>query len=148
MSRIMAIDYGNARIGIALTDPLKIIASGYTTLKNDEGIFDNILALCREKEVESIVMGIPFDQDSKIGESALKVINFAKLLKEYLDVNDFSIPFYEQDERYSTHEAYDAMRTVKVKNKKKKALVDQIAAAKILSDFMNSSRKKEVDFNI
>ena len=148
MSRIMAIDYGNARIGIALTDPLKIIASGYTTLKNDEGIFDNILALCREKEVESIVMGIPFDQDSKIGESALKVINFAKLLKEYLAENDFSIPFYEQDERYSTHEAYDAMRTVKVKNKKKKALVDQIAAAKILSDFMNSSRKKEVDFNI
>ena len=144
----MAIDYGNARIGIALTDPLKIIASGYTTLKNDESIFDNILALCREKEVESIVMGIPFDQNSKIGESALKVINFAKLLKEYLDVNNFIIPFYEQDERYSTHEAYDAMRTVKVKNKKKKALVDQIAAAKILSDFMNSSREKEVDFNI
>ena len=144
----MAIDYGNARIGIALTDPLKIIASGYITLKNDDDIFDNIRDLCFDKEVEGIVMGIPFDQNSKIGESAARVINFAKLLKEYLNMNDINVPFYEQDERYSTHEAYNAMRVVKVKNKKKKALVDQIAAAKILSDFMNSGSKKEIDFDI
>ena len=61
--------------------------------------------------------------------------------------NNFNIQIYEQDERYSTHEAYEAMKLNKVKIKNKKKIVDQIAAAKILSNFMQSSNKIKLDIS-
>src|SRR4030042_4607496 len=100
MSRIMAIDYGEVRIGIALSDPLKIISSGYKTLKNCKNIFDAILDICRLKDVDSIVVGIPLDQNSEIGSTAKKVLKFTKMLDNFLKANDLKIPIYEQDERY------------------------------------------------
>ena len=147
MTRIMAIDYGEVRIGIALSDPLKIIASGYETLKNDNNIFESILSLCRSKNVDSIVIGIPFDINSEIGDSAKKVLIFTKKLKDFLKENNLDIPFFEQDERYTTHEAYEVIKLNKVKTKKKKKIVDQIAAAKILYDFMQSSNKVKLNLS-
>ena len=146
MSRIMGIDYGDVRVGIALTDPLKIISSGYKTLKNSHTIFSAILEICQKKEVESIVIGIPFDQYGEIGTTAKKVLRFAKELIDYLSENNCSLPLYEQDERYSTFEAHDFMRSIKVKKKNKKNIVDQIAASTILSNFMKSSRQVILDF--
>ncbi|MBN2544842.1 MAG: Holliday junction resolvase RuvX [Spirochaetes bacterium] len=147
MSRIMAIDYGDVRIGIALTDPLKIISSGYKTLKNCKNIFDAILDICRLKDVESIVIGIPLDQNSEIGTTAKKVLRFTKKLDNFLRENKLNIPIYEQDERYSTFEALDIMKTMKIKKKNKKNLIDQIAASAILNNFMKSSNKKKLDID-
>ncbi len=144
MTRIMAIDYGDARIGIALSDPLKIIANGYKTLQNNSNILEEILCICKNKNVESIVMGIPFDQNSNIGSSAQKVINFSKLLNDFLIKNNLNIKFYEFDEGYSTINAVNSMREIKVKRKKKKAIIDQIAASLILSNFLESKNKKEL----
>jgi putative Holliday junction resolvase len=141
MSRIMAIDYGDARIGIALTDPLKIISSGYKTLQNKVNVFSEILDICKTKDVESIVIGIPFNQDSKIGDSAKKVLLFVNKMLDFFKNNNFSIPIYEQDERYSTQNAIESMREIKVKKDKKKQVVDQIAAANILYNFMQTSKK-------
>jgi putative Holliday junction resolvase len=143
----MAIDYGEARIGIALSDPLKIIASGYETLKNDNNILESIYNLCKLKNVESIILGIPFDNNSEIGNSAKKVLCFAENLLNYFKNNNFNIQIYEQDERYSTHEAYETIKLNKVKTKKKKKVIDQIAAAKILSSFMQSSNKIKLDLS-
>lgn len=78
MSRILSIDYGESRVGIALTDPLKIITSGYKTLKNDEKLLESILEICKLKDIESIVIGIPFDNNSQIGISAKKVLLYRK----------------------------------------------------------------------
>lgn len=142
MSRIMGIDYGEVRVGIALTDPLKIISSGYKTLKNSKTIFTEIVEICKTKEVDTIVIGIPLDQNSAIGSTASKVLKFAKELESNLKKDGLNIPLFEQDERYSTFEALDIMRTMNIKRKNKKMLVDRIAASTILSNFMNSSNKK------
>jgi len=143
----MAIDYGDARIGIALTDPLKITASGYSTLSNSNDIYLQILNICKEKDVEAVVVGIPFNEKSEIGYSAKKVLDFSKKLYSYLTDNNIKIPFYEQDERYTTIEAYNLMNTINLKRKKRKKVIDQIAATYILMDFMKSSSKKVMDFS-
>ncbi len=145
MPRIMAVDYGDARIGIALTDPLQIISSGYKTLLNNAKIYDNILEICKDRVVESIVIGIPFRQDNSIGDAAKKVLLFSKNLIEHLKSAGIILPVYEQDERYTTIEAHSAMRELKVRKKKKKHVVDQIAASRILSGFLNSSGKILLD---
>lgn len=147
MPRIMSIDYGDVRVGIALTDPLQIIASGYQTLKHTNTILQDILDICLNKEVESIVVGIPFDQNSEVGSTAKKVLLFTKSLQDHFEKNNIILPFYEQDERYSTRDAIDSMREFKVKKKRKRKIVDQIAAAKILSNFMNSQSKIILDFS-
>lgn len=141
----MAIDHGDARVGIALTDPLQIISSAFKTLKSDNDLMRNIKNICIEKEVESIVIGIPFDQNSEVGKSAKKVLIFAKELIDYLNKNKLKLEFYEQDERYSTMNAIDAMKEINVRKKRKKQVVDQIAAASILSDFMKKRNKKKLD---
>ena len=145
MARLLAIDYGDSRIGIALTDPLQIIASAYKTIQNTKDSYQMIAEICLEKDVEAIVMGIPFNQDDGIGDAALKVLNFSKKLILCLGANNLDIPFYEQDERYSTREAHSAMRSIKIKTKKKQGLVDQIAAANILKSFMESSYKTKLN---
>jgi len=142
----MSIDYGDKRVGIGLTDPLQIIASGYKTLENNEQIIKNIYEVCIEKNVESIVVGLPFNENSGIGDAAKKVLIFADKLKDFFKSNNASIIFYEQDERYTTRDAYEIMKTNKVKRKNKKKIVDQIAAVRILEDFMKNGNKKKLEF--
>lgn len=141
----MAIDYGDARTGIALTDPMQIIASAHSTLPTGEENYAVIVELCREKEVEGVVIGIPFDQNDGIGEAALKVLRFAAKLKAALEEAGLELPLYEQDERYSTRAAHDTMRQNKIKKKRKRQIVDQIAAANILQSFMTSNYKSKLD---
>ncbi|HPO48768.1 MAG TPA: Holliday junction resolvase RuvX [Spirochaetota bacterium] len=141
MKRLMSIDYGDARIGVALSDPMQIIASGYKTVLNDKNANEEVMKICVEKNVEALVVGIPFDQNSEIGEAAKKVLNFIRILKNFLEKNEISIPFYEQDERYTTMDALNSMKELKIKRNKKKLVVDQIAAANILSDFMRSKKR-------
>jgi putative holliday junction resolvase len=147
MSRIMSIDYGDVRIGIALTDPMKIISSGFKTLPNDNQVFKEIGEICITKDVEAIVFGIPFDESSKIGFAAKKVIEFAEVLIEFLYKKAICPVMYEQDEGYTTSEALDIMKEMKIKKRRKKKIVDQIAAAKILSEFLAKPKKKIFDIN-
>jgi putative holliday junction resolvase len=147
MARIMSIDYGDVRIGIALTDPLQIISSGYKTIQNTNTSIQEIFQICKEKQVESVVIGIPFDSDSKIGKSASKVLTFSEKLINYFLKNNLELPFYEQDERYTTCSAIYSMREINVKKKNKKKVVDQIAAANILIEFMQSKQKIKLDIS-
>ena len=142
----MAIDYGDKRIGLSLTDPLNIIASPFQTLKNDSEIFLNIAKICREKDVISIVIGIPSNSENKIGFSAKKVIKFMNGLIDFLNKENLKISFFEQDESFSTKEAYSTMAQIRVKNKNKKNIVDSIASANILRDFINSKKKILYDY--
>ncbi|MCG8570572.1 MAG: Holliday junction resolvase RuvX [Spirochaetes bacterium] len=147
MARIMAVDYGDARIGVALTDPMQIVATGFETIPNNAQKFIRIIEILKEKKVEFIVMGIPFDQNSKIGPAAEKVLRFTQELLKELETHQLNLPVFEQDERYTTRIAHDAMRTTGVKKKKKKGVVDQIAATNILKEFMNSKYRNPLTYD-
>ncbi len=144
MNRLMGIDYGNTRVGIAITDPLRITTSGFATLINDETLLENIKEIVIQKEISEIVVGLPYDQNSEIGPQARIVIDFISDLVKFLKNSNITLRIYEQDERYSTIEAKTIMKSVKVKNKNIKKELDQVAACGILRDFMNSRTKKEL----
>lgn len=136
MMRLMGIDYGDARVGIALSDLLGITAQGYATLKNtdDEALFLEIQKIIKEKEVGKIILGLPKNMDNTEGFRAQATYDFAEKLKEYTDKE---IVFW--DERLSTVAAHSYMNTLDIRGKKRKGLVDTIAAALILENYMQSN---------
>ena len=136
MKRLMGIDYGDARVGIALSDLLGITAQGYATLKNthDEELFLEIQKIIGEKEVGKIILGLPKNMDNTEGFRAEATYEFAEKLKEYTDKE---IVFW--DERLSTVAAHSYMNTLDIRGKKRKGLVDTIAAALILENYMQSN---------
>jgi len=140
----MAIDYGDKRVGIALTDPLQIVASGYITLKNSEKLMEDILKICKEKSVDKIVIGIPYNEEYKIGNSAKKIMDFVEKLHLFFKEMSYNIEIYGEDERYTTTYANETLRELKVKNKRKKEVIDQIAASKMLTSFLNNRNRERL----
>lgn len=137
MSRILGIDYGTKRTGIAVTDPLQIIASGLTTVPTHE-LFDFIANYLKEEEVEAIVVGEPMHPDGNPAQIAGHVRGFVtKLRKQYPTIQVFM-----QDERYTSLEAKQVILQSGVNRKKRqdKALVDKVAAALILEDYLNNKQ--------
>lgn len=135
MSRIMGIDYGTKRTGIAVTDPLQIIASALTTVPTHE-LFDFIAKYLKEEEVEAIVVGEPMYPDGNPAQIADQVKGFVnKLRKQYPDIQVFM-----QDERYTSNMAKQIILQSGANRKKRqdKALVDKVSAAIILEDFLNN----------
>ncbi len=137
MSRILGIDYGTKRTGIAVTDPLQIIASGLTTVPTHE-LFDFIAKYLGEEEVEAIVVGEPMYPDGNPAQIAGHVKGFVnKLRKQYPDIQVFM-----QDERYTSLEAKQIILQSGANRKKRqdKSLVDKVSAALILEDYLNSKQ--------
>lgn len=137
MSRIMGIDYGTKRTGIAVTDPLQIIASGLTTVPTHE-LFAFIENYLREEEVEAIVVGEPLYPDGNPAQIADHVRGFVNKLRKLYP----SIQVFMQDERYTSEMAKQIILQSGANRKKRqdKALVDKVSAAIILEDYLNSKR--------
>lgn len=136
MSRILAIDYGLRRTGIAVTDPLKIIATALTTVPTAE-LMDFLLRYCQEESVELFVVGLPLYPDGNPAQIAGAVDEFVeKLRKQFPDK-----PVLRQDERYTSNEAKRIILQSGVKKQKRrdKNLVDKIAAALILEQYMQDN---------
>ncbi|MBU6340755.1 MAG: Holliday junction resolvase RuvX [Bacteroidetes bacterium] len=136
MARILAIDYGLKRTGIAVTDPLKIIASGLTTLST-ETIFDFLKKYCQEETVERFVVGLPLHPDGNPAQIAPAVDEFVeKLIKLFPE-----IPVVRQDERNTSNDAKKIILNSGIKKQKRrdKALVDKVAAALILEQYMEQN---------
>lgn len=133
--RYMGIDYGDARVGIALSDPLGMLAQRYTTLENTGGkkLFAQIAELVQEKQVGHIVIGMPKNMDGSEGFRAEATYAFAERLKT---VTDVEISFW--DERLTTVAAHGYLNEVNVRGKKRKATVDAVSAELILEGFMQS----------
>lgn len=133
--RIMALDLGDTRIGIALSDALKIIANGYETYtrkKNDDD-FKYIADLIKEKEVDTVVLGLPVNMDGTLGDRADKTKQFAEKLKEYFDVK-----IVYQDERLTTVSAERALLEADMRRDKRKQVIDMVAATIILQSYMST----------
>jgi putative Holliday junction resolvase len=133
MARILAFDYGTKRVGIAVTDPLQIIATGLETL-HPKDIIEYLKKYLITEEVEAFVIGDPKQMDGTPSESAQHVKGFSTLLKKSFP----AIPQYWVDERFTSKLAQQTiMRSgLKKSDRRDKDRVDTIAATIILQYFM------------
>jgi putative holliday junction resolvase len=138
MARIIGIDYGTKRIGIATTDPLQIIASPLETVATPQ-IFDYLTQYFFTEEVERIIVGEPKKLDDTDGDILPDVRRFVEKLNQLFP----NIPVDMQDERYTSREAQRIIINSGIKKMKRrdKTLVDKISASIILEGWMKSSGK-------
>lgn len=135
--RIMCLDFGDVRIGIAMSDLLQTIASPYDTytrktLEEDLKYFDT---LAKSQSVEKIIIGLPYNMDGTIGERIEVTKQFGCLLSEKLE-----LPVEYVDERLSSVEAEDILAEAGIPAIKRKGLIDKIAASIILESYLNSRK--------
>lgn len=134
MTRYMSVDYGDVRIGIAVTDPLKIISSAYKTIRN-EGIV-TVLALLKEitvkEDIERIILGHPVGLDGNKTKKTIQVEEFAEKLKE------LGIEVVLLDESFTTKRAHDILHSMGKKTGNNKDKIDMIAAQVILEDYLRT----------
>lgn len=139
MGRLLSIDYGKKRTGIAVSDPLQIITNGLTTVETS-GIFDFLGEYLQKEEVSCIVVGLPRQMNNKPSENMKRVEPFVNRLRKLYP----RIPVEYYDERFSSKMAEQTMRDagLKKKDRRNKELIDEISAAIILQGYMESRRIK------
>jgi putative Holliday junction resolvase len=130
--RILGIDYGSVRIGLALTDPLRILASGAGTLQSDEGALRAIAALVGREDVRLIVVGMPYAPDGGKGQKAKEVEVFIERLRALVRV-----PIETWDESYTSVNAEAALREGGMKRKQRRGRVDEMAARLLLQEYLD-----------
>ena len=132
--RKMALDYGEVRIGIAFSDLLNIIANGYETyvrrdLETDLNYLKN---LCQEKQVDTIIIGLPINMDGTEGERAVATREFAEKLKEKTN-----LPIKFLDERLTSVSAEKLLIEADMRREKRKQVIDKISATIILQNYLD-----------
>jgi putative Holliday junction resolvase len=135
LGKILAIDYGEKRIGLAVTDDMKIIAFGLTTVATSE-IFEYLSDYIPKEKVETIVVGEPKQMDNSASESEVLIAPFLVKLAEKFP----TVPIKRHDERFTSKMAFQTMidSGLKKKQRKNKALIDEISATIILQDFLKT----------
>jgi putative Holliday junction resolvase len=136
MGRILAVDYGRKRVGIAVSDPLQIIANGLTTVHSKD-IFDFLDDYVKKEPVETIVVGYPTDLRDRATDATVYVNAFLKKL-----VNRYeNIKVETADERFTSKMASQTMLDsgLKKKSRQNKALTDEISATIILQSYMSAN---------
>jgi putative holliday junction resolvase len=133
--RILAIDYGARRMGLAVSDPLGITAQGLETLerKNKRTDFAYLERVVREYEVKEIVLGYPLRMSGDEGAQSRKVAEFAEALR-----HRFHLPVHLWDERLTSAEANRLLREAEVSSRKRAQAVDRMAAVLILQSFLSA----------
>ncbi len=136
MPRILALDYGKVRTGIAVTDELQLIASGLTTVATKElpAFLKDYLS---KEKVECIVLGEPKQMNGAVSESEKLIVPFVERLKRWYP----EIALVRQDERFTSKMAVQSMISAGAKKKKRqnKALIDEISATLILQSYLDRS---------
>ena len=141
MSRILSIDYGDARVGIAITDALNITAQGLETIQrnnSDKIILRRLDEIFEQYEVKTIVIGMPYNMNAtellreKIRQAEVTEKFIHKLKCKYPDKKIATV-----DERLTTVAAHKTMNYLEINPKKKKSIVDTISAVYILETFIN-----------
>ena len=137
MSRILAIDYGRKRTGVAVSDAMQIIANGLTTVPTHE-LLDFITGYVQKEPVERILVGLPKQMNNEASESMKYIDPFVRSLKKRLP----EIPVEFVDERLTSVLAHRTMLEagLKKKDRQNKALVDEISATIILQTYLESKR--------
>ncbi len=138
--RVLGLDYGSRRIGVALCDELGMTAQGVTTIvrKNREADLAAIGELVRRHGVERIVIGYPLRLDGSKGIQCEKIDRFAKRMESM-----FSLPVIRWDETLSTKEAEELLRQGGLRREKIRQSVDRVAASMILQGYLDADRRGE-----
>jgi len=136
MGRLLGIDYGDVRVGLALSDPLKIIASPFKTIKNKNFNFlvKSLCDIIDEKEIEGLVVGLPLSLNSQDTQQTVKVRVFAESIKI------LKLPIFFQDERLSSVSAKKSLITQEIKTGFNKNFIDEAAAAILLQQFIDTNK--------
>ena len=134
MKRMLGVDFGVARTGIAVTDSLGIMAQGVTTInsRNTDKVLQDVIAYAKQYEVDTIVVGLPKNMNNTIGERGEACIEFGNMLKEHTDCE-----IVMWDERLSTVSAIGFLNETNTRGKKRKAVVDTVAATIILQNYLD-----------
>ena len=132
--KILGIDYGDRRTGIAISDNSHTLASNYTTIESGHApkVCDEIIEIITKEKVEKLVLGLPLNMDGSEGPRAEKTRIFASMLAEKFDGE-----IILRDERLTTVSATYFLNETDKRGKKRKALVDRIAASIILQSYLD-----------
>ena len=132
MNKIMALDVGEKRIGIALSDYLHVIATphSYISRKPEENALEHINKIAKENNVETIVVGLPINMDGTQGHQAEDCLGFAENFRQNYKI-------VMEDERLTSETAEENLRAKKIDFKKEKGLVDMESACIILEQYLN-----------
>lgn len=136
MSRVLAVDLGKVRVGLAISDPSATVAQPLDVIERDRAEAE-IERIVSEESVSRVVVGIPYRMDGTSGPAALEAEGFIEGLKAAL-----AVPVEGYDERLSTVEASRSMRAGGASSKKQRGVVDKVAATVILQAFLDSRPKK------
>ena len=141
MSRILAIDYGKKRSGIAVTDPLQLIAGGLTTVSTSK-LLAFIKQYVAKEQVERILVGLPKQMNNEASENMKRIEPFVNTLRKQLP----TIPVTYVDERFTSVLAHRAMLDagLKKKDRQNKALVDEISATIILQSYLETQNRMNI----
>ncbi len=133
----LGLDVGDRRIGVAVSDPTGLIARPLTVVQRHSNADDGavIRRLVDESGAEHVVVGLPRASDTSLGAQARKTLGFVRYLRRQL-----TIPVSTWDERFSTHDAQEALLAAGVGRAKRKAMLDAAAAAVILDEWLTAQR--------
>jgi putative Holliday junction resolvase len=135
MNPILALDFGRARIGVAISDELQLLAHPLETIPANEQAKPRLAQIIREKKVDHVVVGIPRQMNGQMGAAAAEVLRFVEKLRTIL-----SCPVVTWDERLTTVAAHRALRDAGKKTRETRAYVDQVAAQMILQSYLDSQQ--------
>ena len=132
MGRVLGIDYGTNRIGLAISDPLRIAANPFEVLPVDERVVDRIVEIVADREVDHIVVGLPVHLSGREGDSAAAARQLAA------DIADKVVVEVElSDERFTTKTAEESLLAANVKRADRKKVIDKVAAAVMLQHWLD-----------
>ncbi|NQT95925.1 MAG: Holliday junction resolvase RuvX [Candidatus Omnitrophica bacterium] len=138
MGRVIGIDFGERRIGIAVSDETETISSVVSGIEvgSIKDCIDNVKAAAEEYKAKEIVVGLPINMDGSKGPSAEKAINFCEKLKQEL-----SIPVLTYDERLTTKQGESILLSADMSRAKRKKKIDKLAAQIMLQGYLDSKKK-------
>ena len=133
MNPILALDFGRARIGVAISDELQLLAHPLETILANERAISRVVELVRQRNVEHVVAGLPKRMNGQIGTAATEALEFVEKLRAVLPC-----PVVTWDERLTTVAAHRALRDAGKKTRHTRGYVDQVAAQIILQSYLDS----------
>lgn len=138
-TRYLGIDYGSVRIGLSVSDPLKIIAQGFKTIPNNEKSIDEIISVIADQDIERIIMGNPLNLKGEMSTKAEEVREFAQKLQQQTGKEIIML-----DERFTSvmaQRSIISMGTKRSQRQNNKGKVDEVAAAILLQGYLDTQRR-------
>ena len=138
MNPILALDFGRARIGVAISDELRLLAHSLETISANQQPEARIAKIVHERKVDRVVAGIPRQMNGQMGTAATEALGFVEKLKSILPC-----PIVTWDERLTTVAAHRALRDAGKKTRQTRGYVDQVAAQMILQSYLDRLAQKK-----